>query len=183
LNKGRYKTTTLDKSHLMNAGISGRYWTLRGLRLRSDSDSGSESDEDDGLYKKTPLRIVESIMRERLQKDLTDDVGGLEDGGAVPYGCWRKLKITPVLKAACSTDRRSSKLAFVYDFANAKTSFADLKFLHDAYREPLSFRGLACDVAFEAAYGIPRCLTFSSGEQRQLSQIDWFSAVYFGAAQ
>ena len=184
LNKGRYKTTTLDKSHLMNAGISGQYWILRGLRLRSDSDSGSESDEDDGLYKKTPLRIVESIMRERLQKDLTDEgIGGLEDGGAVPYGCWRKLKITPVLRAACSTDRRSSKLAFVYDFANAKTSFADLNFLHDAYREPLSFRGLACDVAFEAAYGIPRCLTFSSGEQRQLSQIDWFSAVYFGAAQ
>ena len=154
---------------------------LRGLRS-VDSDSGSESDEDDGLYKKTPLRIVESIMRERLQKDLTDEgIGGLEDGGAVPYGCWRKLKITPVLRA--STDRRSSKLAFVYGFDNAKTSFAELKFLHDAYREPLSFSGLACDVAFEAAYGIPRCLTFSSGEQRQLSQIDWFSAVYFGAAQ
>ena len=184
LNKGRYKVTTLEKNQLMNAGIGGRYWILKGLRSE-DSGSGTDSgdEEDDGLYRKTPLRVVESIMRERLHKDLCAEGVGLEDGGAMPFGCWRKLNITPVLRAACSTDRRSSKLAFVYDFANAKTSFADLKFLHDAYREPLSFRGLACDVAFEAAYGIPRCLTFSSGEQRQLSQIDWFSAVYFGAAQ
>ena len=184
LNNGRYKTTTLDKNHLMNAGIGGRYWILRGLRsVDSESASDSGDEDDDGLYRNMPVHIVENIMKERLQKDLSAEDAGVEDGGAVSFACWRKLNITPALRAACSTDRRSSKLAFVYDFANAKTSFEDLKFLHDAYREPLSFRGLACDVAFEAAYGIPRCLTFSSGEQRQLSQIDWFSAVYFGAAQ
>ena len=181
MSQGNFKTTTLDKNQLMNAGIKGKYWILRGLRSE-DSDSGSDSgEEDDGLYRKTPLRVVESIMKERLQKDLSAEDVGVEDGGAVPFGCWRKLNITPVLRAACSTDRRSSKLAFVFDFANGSTGFSDLKFLHDAYREPLCFRGLAGE-GFESVYGIPRGLTFSSGQQRLLTEIDWFSAVYFGAA-
>ena len=88
----------------------GKYWILRGLRSE-DSDSGSDSgEEDDGLYRKTPLRVVESIMKERLQKDLSAEDVGVEDGGAVPFGCWRELNITPVLRAACSS---RSKLAFV----------------------------------------------------------------------
>ena len=120
-------------------------------------------------------------MKERLQKDLSAEDVGVEDGGALPFGCWRKLNIIPVLRAACSADRRSSKLAFVFDFANGSTGFSDLKFLHDAYREPLCFRGLAGE-GFESVYGIPRGLTFSSGQQRQMSEIDWFRAVYFGAA-
>ena len=179
MSQGNFKTTTLDRNQLMNAGIKGKYWILRGLRSE-DSDSGSDSgEEDDGLYRKTPLRVVESIMKERLQKDLSAEDVGVEDGGAVPFGCWRKLNITPVLRAACSS---RSKLAFVFDFANGSTNFNNLKFLHDAYREPLSFRGLASDAAFESVYGLPRGLTFSSEQQRQLSEIDWFSAVYFGAA-
>ena len=183
MSRGRFQKTTLDKSQLMNAGVGGKYWILKGLRPE-DSDSGTDSgeEEDDGLYRKTPLRVVESIMRERLHKDLCAEGLGVEDGGAVPFGCWRKLNLAPILRAACSTDRRSSKLAFVFDFAKPGTSFADLKFLHDAYREPLCLRGLADDAAFEAAYGIPRKLTFSSGQQRQISEIDWFSAIYFGAS-
>ena len=117
-------------------------------------------------------------MKERLQKDLSAEDVGVEDGGAVPFGCWRKLNITPVLRAACSS---RSKLAFVFDFANGSTGFSDLKFLHDAYREPLCFRGLAGE-GFESVYGIPRGLTFSSGQQRQLTEINWFSALYFGPA-
>ena len=157
MSQGNFKTTTLDRNQLMNAGIKGKYWILRGLRSE-DSESGSDSgEEDDGLYRKTPLRVVESIMKERLQKDLSAEDVGVEDGGAVNVRSWRKLNITSVLRAAFSS---RSKLAFVFDFANGSTGFSDLKFLHDALREPLSFRGLASDATFESVHGIPRGLTF-----------------------
>ena len=110
MSRGRFQKTTLDKSQLMNAGVGGKYWILKGLRPE-DSDSGTDSgeEEDDGLYRKTPLRVVETIMRERLHKDLYAEGVGVEDGGAVPFGCWRKLN-TSVLRAACSS---RSNLAFV----------------------------------------------------------------------
>ena len=161
MDHGRYKTTSLEKNQLMSAGCWGRYWILNGLR-KDDSDSESDDcDEDDGLYRRTPVRIVESIMREKLHRDLRAEGLEVEDGGGVPLGCWRKINIHLALKATFSGSRRASKLAFVFDFANGDTSFDELRFLHDAGREPLCFRDLDQN-AFEAVYGLPRKLTFSS---------------------
>ena len=105
MDHGRYKTTSLEKNQLMSAGCWGRYWILNGLR-KDDSDSESDDcDEDDGLYRRTPVRIVESIMREKLHRDLRAEGLEVEDGGGVPLGCWRKLNTHLALKATYSGSR------------------------------------------------------------------------------
>ena len=179
---GRYKTTSLRTCRLTSAGAFGSYWILRGVRKDDDaSDSetegDAEDDDDESLYRRAPARLVDKIMRESVQMELRKEGYVIEEGGAVPCCCWKTPNIRAVLQAACSKDRRSTKLSFVFDVASGETSFEDLHFIHDAGREPLYFKDDDME-AFEDAYGIPRKLTFSPAQHRRTAEIDWFSAVY-----
>ena len=176
---GNFKTTRVERSKLMHAGCRGQFWVLHGLRSGwTVSETDIEDDDlDDAVYRRPPACIVEQLMYDALHIDLRAEDLDMELGGAVPANRKCGRNISMALKAACSSEKQSAKLSFVFDFAHGETQFEDLKYMHDAAREPLSFRDLGAD-AFEQVYGISQKLTFTRGQPRRVTSIDWFSCIY-----
>ena len=165
-----YKRTSLSQSPLLSAGVRGRFWIIRGLSqidISGDSDDSVVDDDGEILYEAVPFCCIQSLMSAAVRGDLFAE-GHRVDGGAIfPSQLWRGFNIADMLKSS----KVNGRLSFVFDFADCKSPFDSLMYLHDAAREPL--RNLS-DEAFERQYGLSRRLTFKQRVPRCRSSVNWW---------
>ena len=89
-------------------------------------------------------------------------------GGPVPTHLVRgSINVNDMMRTVTA----GGPLAFVFDCADCTTSFDDLKYIHDAAREPLR---LLPDDAFEKLYKLPRKLSFAVRAERTETRLNWW---------
>lgn len=166
----------------------GEYWLLWGVSANSeDSDDDSvDVDDDDFNYSMTPQAKAVVLFDALLKRQGARLAREESSGDWLFSGFMPKLTQTMRQNAhtakAVADDRvytqlsRSEKLSFVYDFCDAKRTFASLTFVGDAARHPL--RQNISNEEFIRTYGLAKTLCFQAATERAATDHDYWSELY-----